>query len=230
LDYCGFMKWGERLTQEQHDRFLERICEDLNVTAACENIGVHKMVMYQLRREDPEFAAEWDEAIETSWSDLEKVIRQLALDGDAGEPVYGQPDDKGERKIVFYKRKSLAAIKMAARAYLPRFRDQLGIDINGTGSVSVAISLTAPKPAPEPDPALPAPEPKVKIKGSAPAIASPSAPIVLQPDNRTSVDLTSDGLTSDDHSTSEYDDHSISEYSPQPDPIPERIEVPDEWA
>jgi hypothetical protein len=65
-------------------RFLEVLAETPSVKAACLTAGVSRMTAYRYRHSDPEFAEQWQDAIDQSVDDLEAVAFKLAVEGDAG--------------------------------------------------------------------------------------------------------------------------------------------------
>lgn len=66
-----------------------------NVTKACESAGIGRRSAYEWREADPEFAAEWDEAVEAGTEELEEEARRRAFSG-VDEPVFYQGEVCGE--------------------------------------------------------------------------------------------------------------------------------------
>ena len=60
-----------KLTPETRDRFCGILADGSSVTAAAEGIGVSRAALYKAREGDPDFAAAWDEAIESGTDALE---------------------------------------------------------------------------------------------------------------------------------------------------------------
>jgi hypothetical protein len=73
-----------RATGKWQKRFLEVLAETPSVKAACLTAGVSRMTAYRYRHSDPEFAEQWQDAIDQSVDDLEAVAFKLAVEGDAG--------------------------------------------------------------------------------------------------------------------------------------------------
>jgi hypothetical protein len=73
-------------TPRRRQAFLQRLGETGNVEAACGAVGIGRSAVYAWRREDPAFAAEWDEAIEAVMDAIEAKVIDQALhdDGPAG--------------------------------------------------------------------------------------------------------------------------------------------------
>jgi len=62
------------------DRFIEALRKGHSVTKACEIAALPRRTAYHTRRNDPEFAAAWEDAIESSVEILEDELRIRALD------------------------------------------------------------------------------------------------------------------------------------------------------
>lgn len=67
-------------TDRARETFLESLRSVPNVSAASRAAGFGRSAAYQWRNEDPEFALEWDEAIEESIDSLEQVAFERAKD------------------------------------------------------------------------------------------------------------------------------------------------------
>lgn len=63
------------------------LAETANVSKACDGAGVGRSAMYSWRREDQEFAAKWDEAMDVGVGALEDEAHRRAFEG-CDEPVY----------------------------------------------------------------------------------------------------------------------------------------------
>ena len=60
-----------KLTAEKRERFCSILADGSSVTAAAKAIDVSRASLYSARALDPEFAAAWDEAIESGTDTLE---------------------------------------------------------------------------------------------------------------------------------------------------------------
>jgi hypothetical protein len=70
------------LSDQARARFLEGLTEGLTVTLAAEKAGrAHPRRFYELRNEDEEFAAQWQEALERGTQKLEEELRRRAVEG-----------------------------------------------------------------------------------------------------------------------------------------------------
>ena len=89
----------------QKKRFIAALEAQGTVLHACKAAGISRQTAYRWQREDPEFAEQWDEAIENAVDVVESVIYQKALSGDV-------------IAAIFY-----------LKAQRPKFRDRLNIDV-----------------------------------------------------------------------------------------------------
>lgn len=60
------------------DRFCAALANTANVRAACQAAGKNRAAVYRVRKEDPEFAARWKDALDDACDVLEAVARQRA--------------------------------------------------------------------------------------------------------------------------------------------------------
>lgn len=69
--------------------FLEQLSQSCNVSASARAVGITSSSAYKLRKEDGDFAAAWDQALEDASDDLEAEARRRAMRG-VQEPVVYQ--------------------------------------------------------------------------------------------------------------------------------------------
>lgn len=67
------------LTDRARERFLEHLAESGNVSASCRFAGISRQTAYVRKKENPDFAAAWEEAEETAIDKLEEVARERAV-------------------------------------------------------------------------------------------------------------------------------------------------------
>lgn len=90
------------------------------------------------RDRDPEFAAQWDEAVEAAEASIEAEIYRRAQEG-VEEPIYG---GKYREKIVgTVTRYSDALLMFRAKALLPAYRESQAISVNKTVTHEVDANL-----------------------------------------------------------------------------------------
>jgi len=68
-------------TDEVRTKFLEALSEGMSIANAAGAAGAGRGAMYIWRREDPLFAADWDEAVEVGTDLLEDEARRRAMNG-----------------------------------------------------------------------------------------------------------------------------------------------------
>lgn len=84
--------------QEKAPRFLEQLRVNGGmVVKAAEEVGLPLSSLYSMRRNDPEFAAAWDDAIRDSTVILENEITRRAVEG-VEEPVFHRGEVVGHVK------------------------------------------------------------------------------------------------------------------------------------
>lgn len=132
--------------------FIESLLRDSNVSLACEVAGINRTTAYQWRKDDEEFATQWDDVIERArdvarqsiyargiigWREPVISMGQLVYEyepvlDENGEPILdskGKPKmRRGELKTIQKWSDSLAALY--ARANLPEYKEKQQIDLN----------------------------------------------------------------------------------------------------
>ena len=81
---CSTRKKATWVTAEVREEFLRVLAETQNVGAACELSGVSRTTAYRVRRNDPDFAAAWDEV-------LEDIIASRVRDAYVEDALEGRP-------------------------------------------------------------------------------------------------------------------------------------------
>jgi hypothetical protein len=70
-----------KVTAKKKEAFLTRFIETNNVSAACRMIGVSRRAMYEHRKTDEKFAAEWADAEEEIADNMEAEAHRRAVEG-----------------------------------------------------------------------------------------------------------------------------------------------------
>ena len=65
-------------TQERRRAFLDQLAACSNVTRAVKAVGLSNAAAYELRARDPDFAAAWEDALETGYTTLESMMLERA--------------------------------------------------------------------------------------------------------------------------------------------------------
>ncbi len=110
--------------------FLHALADTVNVARACRDAGIPRRTAYDWRDADPDFAREWDDALDDGIDLLEAELHRRAFEG-VEKPVYY----KGER-VGTTRHYSDALAMFLLKAHRPaRYRD----------------NYRPPEPEPEPD-------------------------------------------------------------------------------
>jgi hypothetical protein len=125
------------LSSSTRQRFLEGLAEGLTVKAAAEKAGRgHPRRFYELRAEDAEFAASWQESLEQGTQVLEEELRRRAVDG-WDETLREYRGGELARETVT-RRYSPALLIFLLKARDPaRFRDS--VQVNAGGEVTFVL-------------------------------------------------------------------------------------------
>ncbi len=114
-----------RLTRARQERFLKALADTGSVTAAVAVAGTSRSRAYELRRADPAFAADWDEAEETAADRLEDEARRRGVEGVPEPLVSGGKvvrDDDGQPIAI--RRYSDALLLALLKAHRPPRRER----------------------------------------------------------------------------------------------------------
>ena len=68
--------------------FIETLAEQGTVSCAAKAAGVSRNTAYCWRQDDRQFAAQWDEAMETAVDAVESSLYQKAKDGDTVSMIF----------------------------------------------------------------------------------------------------------------------------------------------
>jgi hypothetical protein len=116
------------LTTKKKERKAPMFLKELRanggfVGKACEAVGVSKQGVHNWRESDPEFADDWDQAVELATEDLEKEARRRAYEG-VEEPVFYQGEECG--RIRKY---SDTLLMFTIKSRKPEYRDRITLDV-----------------------------------------------------------------------------------------------------
>lgn len=107
--------------------FVEALKEVPNVARAAEIAGISRQRAYQLRGEDPSFAAAWDHALGSSVDALEAEAFRRAKDG-TDKPVFHM----GAQCGVIREYSDTLAIFLL-KAHKPEYREKQTVALTGSG-------------------------------------------------------------------------------------------------
>jgi hypothetical protein len=110
-----------KLTKARQEGFLKALSDSGSVTAAVAMAGTSRSRVYELRKADPAFAADWDEAEEIATDRLEDEARRRAVEG-VPEPLVsgGKIVRDGDGQPIAIRRYSDALLLALLRAHRPR--------------------------------------------------------------------------------------------------------------
>jgi hypothetical protein len=114
-------------TPEKRREFLQALRETCNVTLAARAGGVSRRRVYQVREEEPDFAKQWDDALEEGIDLLEHEAQRRAFAG-VDKPVFYQGCECG--RVREY---SDTLTIFLLKAHRPdRFRDNSKVELGGS--------------------------------------------------------------------------------------------------
>lgn len=128
-------------TRDFRKIFLEHLAKTANVTESCRIAGCGRTTVHEWRRDEPDFAAAWDDALDAATDALEFAARQRAVDGIEEYVVsMGQiVRDPETGKPLKQKKYSDALTALLLKAHRPeRFRERH--EVKQTGNVTLQFS------------------------------------------------------------------------------------------
>ncbi len=126
-----------KLTPEKLTAFCAALAETCNVGRACSAVGISRWTAYHWRKEMPDFAQAWDEAMKAGMLALEDEAHRRAFEG-TDEPVFYKGDECGSvRKYS----DTLAIFLLKAHAP-EKYREKTSMELTGANGGPVQISDT----------------------------------------------------------------------------------------
>jgi hypothetical protein len=125
-----------RKTDEWHPKFLRALRRTPVVAWACKSAGVRKNTAYAHRKDNPEFAAEWEEALAEGIGRLEREAFRRAVEGVRKAEYY-----KGE--IVGYEREySDTLMVLLLKSHAPEtYRETVRQELTGADGGALKIEV-----------------------------------------------------------------------------------------
>lgn len=141
-----------KLTPEKLTAFCAALAETCQVAKAAAAVGISRYTAYNWRKNDPEFAARWDDAMRAGLLVLEDEMHRRAIDGVAepvlhqGQPTYlveyvtgedGKPsartklDENGQPIPMTVRKYSDTLAIFLAKAHDPKYRDNSKLELSG---------------------------------------------------------------------------------------------------
>ena len=127
--------------------FLDVLRETANISQACKVADVTRGVIYRERERDPQFAMDWETAIEEACDKLLGEMWRRGVEG-VEEPLYqgGGPvmiqDPNDEEKTVqaTVRKHSDRMLELLAKAHMPeKFVDKLRVEGKGMGGMQIDV-------------------------------------------------------------------------------------------
>lgn len=120
--------------KEWQKKFIQRLCQTGNVTAACKRAKITRQNAYLTRDADAVFKKAWDEALEIATENLELEARRRAEVG-VLEPIYYKGDMVGT-----IRKYSDTLMIFLLKAHAPeKYRDNQRIEHTGAGGKDLAL-------------------------------------------------------------------------------------------
>ena len=141
-----------KLTPEKLTAFCAVLAETCQVGKAAAAVGISRYTAYQWRKNDPDFAARWDDALKAGLLVLEDEMHRRAIDGVA-EPVLHQGqvtylteyytdeegnqqrrvrvDEHGQPIPMTVRKYSDTLAIFLAKAHDPKYRDNSKLELSG---------------------------------------------------------------------------------------------------
>jgi hypothetical protein len=131
------------LTPEKRAEFLDHLFEHGNVTVAARSIGVSRSSLYEARERDADFAAAWDNSVQSYCDLLEYEADRRAMTGVEKPLLY-----KGAI-VAHVQEYSDALLMFRLKSLRPeKYRERASVEHGGQGGGPLEIHITryaAPK-------------------------------------------------------------------------------------
>lgn len=127
-----------KLTPEKLSAFCAALADTGNVSRACKAIDISRYTAYQWRQDDPEFAKDWDAALNAAVYAMEDEARRRAFEGTV-EPVHYM----GDRVDTIRKYSDTLAIFLL-KAHAPeKYREHQRLDLGNAEDKPFEVTDTS---------------------------------------------------------------------------------------
>jgi transposase-like protein len=107
------------------ERFIAELKATANVSRSAAAIAINRRTAYDWRRQYPDFAEEWDQAIECAVDELEAEARRRAFTG-VEEPVFYKGEECG-----YIRKYSDKLLELLLKAHLPnKYRESVKVEVS----------------------------------------------------------------------------------------------------
>lgn len=132
-------------TPKKEEKFLETLRLSGNVSAACKAISLRRATAYEWREQSKDFAALWDEAVETGYDLLEQEARRRAHDGLVKKKFHknGTPLIDPETGKQYYEREysDTLLIFLLKGGRPEKYRERTQTELTGPGGAMPALNI-----------------------------------------------------------------------------------------
>ena len=126
---------GRALTTKEKGDFLKKLIRTGgNVSKACAVIRISRTAAYDHKKNDEDFSAAWDEAIEQGVDLAEEELYRRAVKG-VKKPVY-----QGGKRVGYIREYSDSALALLLKTKRPQYRDSLHINNRFSGGLNINFS------------------------------------------------------------------------------------------
>ncbi len=136
-------RWRKRIwNDERRARFLEVLSATCNVQEAARAVAMNKGGAYDLRRRDAGFAAQWKEALETGYAELEMALLHHSIHGTMTTETIDDGGESGKKRVKTVHSYPLATalrLFLGHKEQVEAFREERGIGRPGSESVRAEI-------------------------------------------------------------------------------------------
>ncbi len=128
-------KARSRITNRRKKIFLRHLAASGRVGESAKAAGLKSSTYFnRMRHADPDFLAQWDEALDTAMDILEEAAHIRAVDG-VEEPVFHKGEQVGVKQ-----RYSDGLLTTLLKANNPdKYRDNTKVDVNVSGGFGIAV-------------------------------------------------------------------------------------------
>lgn len=117
------------------DKFIAELRKRANVSDAAKAAAIGRTTAYRWRADEPEFAAQWDEAIETAIDAMEREAHRRAFVG-VKKPIIGRVGKDEDGIITHVNEYSDGLATLLLKAHRPeKYRERT--DVQHSGSVQI---------------------------------------------------------------------------------------------
>lgn len=121
--------------QRARDAFLADLTQRGNVSAAAAAAGLSRDTFYVWRGKDSDFAAAWDQALETAIDAMELEARRRAVEG-VEKPIIGRVGKDEDGIITYVREYSDSLMTLLLKAHRPdKYRERT--DVQHTGKLEI---------------------------------------------------------------------------------------------